>query len=202
MRSDDPGSRRHVAAVAICFLLAMAGISKIFADGGLIGWLLAGFLLPGCRFLLAPGPGELTRVTKLIAALGSFVVAFVAGVFLVLESGEVVVLRYHDGRGSTLGDRLWVIDFEGRPSVTTGADARRVALIRADPDVELIRKGRVECRRAVVIPASAATPAARRVAEGLFQEKYGYRLYASRALRALLGGPGAEPVLIRLDPCG
>ena len=197
-----PTRVRHVAALAICCLIGGLGILQILSGGGLMGWLLAGFLLLGARFFFAPRSGELGLLLKALAAFVIFVAVFVAGVFLALESAEVVVVRYGDDRGGQIEDRLWVIDLEGHPSVTTGSDTRRVALIRASPSVELVRGDRVECRRATVIPAHSATAGQRHAVERLFREKYGYRIHASRALRKFFGGPGAEPVLIRLEPCG
>ena len=122
--------------------------------------------------------------------------------FAARESAEVVVLRYHDEQGKPVEDRLWVIDLEGRPSVATASSKRRVARIEAHPEVELVRGGRSECRRAVVIPGSATAQETRRAAERLYEEKYGLRVYGSRALSFFFGvPPGEEPVLIRLEPC-
>jgi hypothetical protein len=198
---NAPGTTRHHAAALIASLVGAGGVWLILSSGGVIGWLLAGFLLLAVRFLFAPRSGELALLAKCLAAFVALAAIFVAGVFVVLESGEVVVLRHRDERGSSVEDRLWVVDLDGLPSVTTGSDTHRVSLIRASPHVELVRGRAVECRRATIVPAGSATSEGRRAAERLFREKYGYRLYASEALRKLLGGPGAEPVLIRLEPC-
>jgi len=193
---------RHIAALVICGLLGGAGVLQSLGNGGVIGWLLAGFLLLGLRFWLRPRPGQLALVAKCAGALVALVAILAGGVFVAWESGEVVVLRYADGRQGQIEERLWVIDLDGNPNVATASSKRRVALLEANPDVELVRGGRVECRRAVLIPEAAAAPEARREAERLYEEKYGLRLYATRALALFLGAPPGEGrSLIRLEPC-
>ena len=197
-----PANARHYAALLICGLLGVVGVLQILGDGGVIGWLLAGFLLLGARFYFSARPGEWKLLARCLAALAAFVAVLVAGLFIAWESAEVVVLRYSDDQGKRVEARLWVIDLEGHPSVAMGSGKSRVAWIQANPDVELVRGERVECRRAVVISESAATPEGKRTAERLFAEKYGLRLHATRALRFVFGAPpGEEPVLIRLEPC-
>jgi hypothetical protein len=182
-------------------VLGIGGVLQILTNGGVVGWLSASFLLLGARFLFWPRSRELRLLARCMMALAAVVVLFVAGVFVAMESEEVVLLRYTDDRGRQIEDRLWVIDLEGFPSVTTGSDTRRVALIRSNPAVELVRSGRAECRRATVLTATSATEQERQAAQRLYQEKYGARLHASSALRRFIGGPGSEPVLIRLEPC-
>ncbi len=201
-RSKAEGAKRHFAALLICCVLGVLGVLQILGNGGVIGWLLAGFLLLGARFTLSPRPGELALLARCLAALAALVAVLVAGLFVAWESAEVVVLRHADGRGGLVEARLWVIDLEGHPSVAMGSGKRRVHLIQANPNVELVRGGRVECRRAVVVPGSAATREGRRTAERLFEEKYGLRLQATRLLAFVFGDPpGEEPVLVRLEPC-
>jgi hypothetical protein len=193
---------KHVAAILICCALGALGILQISGNGGLIGWLLGGFLLLGARFYLRPRQGELALLARCAGALVAFVAALVVVLFVAWESAEVVVLRYLDARGVQVETRLWVIDLEGHPSVAMGSGKRRVAEMQANPKVELVRGGRAECRMAAVIAGSAATEQQARLAERLFEEKYGVRLYATRALRFVMGAPpGEEPVLIRLEPC-
>lgn len=201
MTAERPATARHVAAIAICALLGLAGLTHGIRIGGVVAWLLAAFLLVGASFLIAPRAGELALVAKLVAALVVCTALLIAAAFVGMESAEVVVLRYRDDHGDRQDARLWVIDLDGAPSVTTGSDTRRAALIRANPDVELVRDGRVECRRARVFAADAGTSEDRRTAERLYREKYGFRLHVSQSLRTFLGGAGAEPVLIRLEPC-
>lgn len=199
--ANQPIRPGHAAALVICAVLGIGGVLQILANGGVAGWLLASFLLLGTRFLFWPGSGELRLLAQCTVALVAVVVLFVVGVFVAMESEEVVLLRYTDARGRQIEDRLWVIDLEGVPSVTTGSDTKRVALIRSNPVVELVRDGRAECRRATVILGSSASEQQRQSAQRLYQDKYGARLHASSALRRFLGGPGAEPALIRLEPC-
>ncbi len=154
------------------------------------------------RFWLRPRPGELWLVAKCVAALVALLAVLVAGIFGAWESGEVVVLRYADDQGGQVEERLWVVDLDGFPSVATASSKRRVALLQANPNVELVRAGRVECRRAVLTSESAAGPEDKQRVERLFAEKYGLRLDATRALALFLGAPpGDERVLIRLEPC-
>ena len=193
---------RHLAALLLCSLLGGAGVFQILGNGGVVGWLLAGFLALGARFYFRPRAGELALVAKCLAALVALVALLVACLFAAWESAEVVVLRYQDEQGKPVEDRLWVIDLEGRPSVATASSKRRVARIEAHPEVELVRGGRAECRRAVVIRGSATAQETRRAAKRLYEEKYGLRIYGSRALSFFFGvPPGEEPVLIRLEPC-
>lgn len=192
----------HFAALVICAVLGCLGVWQILGNGGVIGWLLAGFLLLGVRFYAQPHPGELALVAKCVAALVVFVAVLVAGLFVAWESAEVVVLRYKDDQEEQVEARLWVIDLAGYPSVATGSGNRRVAQIQANPNVELVRGGRTECRRAVVMRGAEATPEQRQMAQRLYEEKYGLRTYASRTLAFFMGAPpGEEPVLIRLEPC-
>ena len=108
------------------------------------------------------------------------------------------MLRYTGEDQRSVEARLWVIELDGVPSVAMGSAKTRVPRIQ----VELVRGGRAECRRAVLVAKSQAAAEDEREAERLFEEKYGWRLRATRALRLLLGAPpGEEPVLIQLEPC-
>ena len=53
--------------------------------------------------------------------------------YLLIESGEVIVLHTTDGQGSTFQTRLWVVDHQGRPWVGTTDPSHTtwVARIRA-----------------------------------------------------------------------
>jgi hypothetical protein len=193
---------KHVAAVSLCLGLGIAGVVQLFGNGGAIGWLLAGFLLLAARFLAAPRPGELALAGKCFAALLALIAVLVAGLFVAWESAEVVVLRHRDEQGRPVEARLWVVDLGTDAIVATGSAKRRVAQIRARPEVELVRGGRSECRRAAVIEESGASQQQRRALERLFEEKYGVRLQATRLLAWFFGAPpGEQPVAIRLEPC-
>jgi hypothetical protein len=192
----------HAAALGICVLLGGLGVLQLFGNGGVIAWLLVGFLALGARFLLRPRAGELRLVALCAGGLVLLVALLVAGLFAAWESAEVVVLRYTGADGHPTQARLWVIDLDGSPCVASGSENRRVELIRAHPEVELVRGGRAECRRAVVMPASAGTEEARAKGKRLYEEKYGFRIQGSRLLRFVFGAPpGEEPALIRLEPC-
>lgn len=189
-------------ALLVCGLLGTAGVLQLFGNGGLIAWVLAAFLLLGARYAVAPRRGELGVVLRCVATLLACVALMVAGLFVAWESAEVAVLRQADGRGGQVEDRLWVVDLDGRPVVATGSLKERVARVRANPEVELVRGGRAECRRAVVITESDATGEERARVERRFEEKYGIRLQATRLLRVVFGSDPTEvPVVIRLDPC-
>jgi hypothetical protein len=193
----------HVASIAICVVLGVVGVWQLLGNGGVIGWLLAAFLLLGARFLLRPRPGELRLLATCVAAIVALAAVLVAGLFVAWESSEVVVLRYQDESGAPVEARLWVVDLGDRPIVATGSRNKRVARIQAHPDVELVRGDRTECRRAVLITEAAATQEERHAAERLFQKKYGLRVYGSRLLALFFGAPaGEEHAVFRLDPCG
>ena len=205
MSEVAPGVR-HFAALSLCLLVGSIGVVQLLGDGGVIGWLFAAFLLLGARFYLVPRRDELKVLARALAALVALIAVIVAGLFLSWESAEVVVLRHKDAMGRQVEARLWVIDLDGVPIVASGSSNRRVAAIQGNPEVELVRAGRTECRRAIVIPESAATgtemQGQKQRARRLAEEKYGLRLYATRILAAFFGSPvEEETVAIRLEPC-
>lgn len=127
------------------------------------------------------------------------------GMAALWESAEVIVLRQMDENGEMFSTRLWVVDFNGYPSFLGRPpdSQKRIGLLRDHPRVELVRAGRADCRRAVLLPAPDVVH--ERLIQ-LYTEKYGVRAYlAGRLVGLLLGGsPGAEEpeILIRLEPCG
>jgi len=121
--------------------------------------------------------------------------------YLLIESGEVIVLHTTDGQGSTFQTRLWVVDHQGRPWVGTTDPSHTtwVARIRANPTVEFEREKVRECRVAIF----ADDPAVRARVNKLYDEKYRIPLYGSRFLK-IIGGirrDVEEQVLISLEPC-
>lgn len=139
----------------------------------------------------------------LLRALGLVVVSVTAvagAAFLLVETGEVVVLRNRDASGTAFETRLWVIDHEGAPWVSTGNTAKDwFVRVRARPRVELVRGDEVSCRDAVVVDD---TPTRERI-RVLVQEKYRVQLYGARLLNGVFAPflPRSEPGTIRLDPC-
>lgn len=128
------------------------------------------------------------------------VAVLVGGSFLLIETGEVIVLRNADQRGQVFRTRLWVVDYQGAPWISTGNPAKDwFVRVRLQPRVELVRGGEISCRDAVVIEDLATRMEVRRV----FQQKYRIQRYGAALLNRLVSPSGAqtEPVLIRLDPC-
>lgn len=139
----------------------------------------------------------LRGVSGVLAALA----LAVGGSFLLVETGEVVVLHNSDPSGQVFRTRLWVVDHEGSPWVSTGNPSTRpwFARVRAQPKVELVRGVEVSCRDAVVVD----NPLTRREVRRLFREKYWIQTYGSAFLNRFVApfGDPAEPVVIRLEPC-
>ena len=144
---------------------------------------------------------RLARRAGLVLAIVAAIVAAIAGAaFLLIETGEVIVLRNSDAAGQTFETRLWVVDHEGVPWISTGNTSKAwFVRVRANPRVELVRGGEVSCRDAVVLDDA---PTRERV-RGLFQEKYRVQLYGATFLNRLFAPFGAqgEPGVVRLEPC-
>lgn len=140
------------------------------------------------------------RLLRVLGALLAAVVVLVGGALLLIESGEVVVLHSSDDRGQVFRTRLWVVDHQGAPWVSTGNPAKDwFVRVRQQPRVELVRGGETSCRQGVVVD----DPATRAELRRLFQEKYRVQRYGAGLLNSLFYSSGAkpEPVVIRLDPC-
>jgi hypothetical protein len=204
-RPVDPTSKQgsQLAAVAISAALGAAGLGLALWRGGVVPWLLAGFLVLAVRVHRRPRAGNLKLVLGSLAAFAGAVVLVAAGAVAIWETAEVVVLRQADEHGEPFSTRLWVIDLDGAPSFLAQppSQQRRIALLRDHPRVDLVRGGRSECRQALLVDASEAD---RAEAERLYREKYGFRLYFAGAfVGLLLGGPRSEEpeILVRLDPC-
>lgn len=127
--------------------------------------------------------------------------ALVGAAYLLIESGEVVVLHTMDAQGSTFETRLWVVDYQGRPWVGTTDPSHTtwVPRLRSNPKVEFERGGVRECRSVVFVDDAAV----RAQVNNLYDEKYRIPLYGSRFLK-IIGGirrDVEEQVLVRLEPC-
>ena len=121
--------------------------------------------------------------------------------FLLVESGEVVVLHSDRGREHRFLARLWVVDHEGQPWVGTAnpSKTRWVAALRANPRIELTRGESTDCRTAVLVENHAlGADLTERV-----NQKYRIPLYGSRFLKFTqrLRLDDAEAVWFRLDRC-
>jgi len=144
----------------------------------------------------------MTKIVLILAALAGLFGLLIGGAFLLIESGEVIVLRTTGADGDTLDTRLWVVDYDGDPWV--GNDnpekSRWVPRLRGNPVVEFVRGASTECRRAAFIEdATSLKEVARRIAE-----KYRVPLYGSRFIKRLSGFrlEPSQGVTIRLLPCG
>jgi len=183
-------------------LLALAGLG-IALRGGALGWaMLLGFGVLAARFALRPRPRDGRRLAAATAGFVVGVLLLAVGMVAVWETAEVVVLRQRDDDGAWFATRLWIIDLRGTPSFAARdpAEHRRIALLERHPDVELVRHGRSECRRAVLARGDAELG---EEARRLYAEKYGFRIRLANELVVFLVGGGAkrDPVLVRLEPC-
>lgn len=208
---DTARRRVNRLAIVLCVLLGAGGVGFALTTGGLLGWLFAGFLLLGGRFWLRPGRRDGRTLAKTVAGLVAGIGLLFAAMVATWETAEVIVLRHLDERGESYGERLWVIDLRGRPSFVTSSSARRVALLQRYPEVELVRGGRTECRRAAILgldddPGEETRRLYQELGEEarrLYEQKYGFRIQlASKLVGYLLGGRSEEGlVLVRLEPC-
>ena len=197
--------RKQAGALALCALLGGVGLWIALQTGGLLACILALFLLLGVRIHLRPRSQSLGLVVKVFAAFCIVTVLLGAGMLALWESGaEVVVLHQRDEQGEAFSTRLWIIDFNGHPSFMARPpdSQRRISLLREYPNVELARDGRVECRKAVLLPAPDE------VRDRMIQpytQKYEFRAYvAGRLVGVLLGGrpgPKEREILVQLEPC-
>ncbi len=129
-------------------------------------------------------------------------IAVLGAAFLLIESGEVVVLRTSGGE---LLARLWVVDHDGDPWIgkMDPSEARWVERLRAEETAQLVRGGRAQCRRPVFVEDAKV----RMELFSLFMEKYDTPLYGARLLGFLFGGDpdpmqaAESAVLVRLEPC-
>jgi hypothetical protein len=141
-----------------------------------------------------------TLAVVLGVLIGLFAILF-GGAFLLIESGEVIVLRTTGADGGTLDTRLWVVDYDGDPWV--GNDnpekSRWVPRVRANPVIEFVRGAATECRRATFVDdPGSLDEVSRRIAE-----KYRVPLYGSRFIKRLSGFrlESSQGITIRLVPC-
>jgi hypothetical protein len=196
--------RAQVAALVLCALLGGAGLLVASLTGGLLACILALFLLLGVRVYRRPRPGNLGLVAKAFGAFCALTLLIGAGMVAMWESAEVIDLRQRDENGETFSTRLWIVEFDGHPSIAARPpdSQRRIALLRDYPRVEMVRDGHAECRRAVLLPVTDEVW--ERVRQR-YTDKYGVRAYAAgRLVGLLLGGrpkPEEREILIQFEPC-
>jgi len=130
---------------------------------------------------------------RVMLGLLGLLVLLAAAAWLLLESGEVVVLETRDAAGQVHETRLWVVDHDGFAWLRTGdRTAPWLVRLREKPEVAVTRAGVRREYRAV----PGDDPAMRDRINALVLEKYGL---AEQALRVLMLKPdGATP--IRLEP--
>ena len=134
------------------------------------------------------------RRILLPAALAASV--FVTVTLVALEGQEVAVVRTRDGRGGMRETRTWVADHDGHAWIESANPERPFYVhILANPEVEVVRGGRVLHFRAVPLPPEEGHALIRR----LLAEKYGWAdvwiglladTSASTAIRLDLGEEG------------
>ena len=141
------------------------------------------------------------RLLKIAGILLGAALLLHGAAFLLVESGEVVVLRADSAQGHRLLVRLWVVDHDGRPWVGTAnpSSTKWVAALRANPRIELTRGDSTDCRTAVLLEDQALGAKLTQ----LVNAKYRIPLYGSRFLKFTqrLRLDDAEAVWFRLDSC-
>jgi hypothetical protein len=139
----------------------------------------------------------LRALLVVLATFGALAVA----AFVLVESGEVVVVRSRDDAGRVHRFRLWVADYGGYPWISTGNPSTRRwhRRVLAHPEVELVRGDETSCRSAVLVEDAPTKDAVRRA----FADKYRIPSYGSAFLNWLVAPTGdpAGPIVIRLEPC-
>jgi hypothetical protein len=119
-------------------------------------------------------------------------VLFLAGVFAVSESGEVVVLTTHDAAGAPHQTRIWIADDAGAQWLRSGVRGNGwFQRLTARPEVEVMRGGVTRRYRAVPVETSEA----RDRVHALMRAKYGF---ADRYVSLLRSASGS--IAVRLDP--
>ena len=132
---------------------------------------------------------RISIVIVLVIALG--IGAFFGLVILASESGEVITVRTQDDASDWHATRLWVVDHDGAEWTRTGHAGKAWYLrLKANPVVELERKGATSARRAVPI----SDPDLSRAVNRAYERKYGIADWI-----VALSGDATQRVVIRLD---
>ena len=143
----------------------------------------------------------MSQLTSVIVVIGGLFAVLCVGLFVLVESGEVVVLRAAPEDGHRVLARLWVVDYQEDPWIGTTDPSKTdwVPWMRAHPRIDLERNGRSSCRQARF---DEHRETSRRL-DALLTEKYRFPSYGSKFLQ-LVGGAKrdvGERVWIRLGPC-
>ena len=132
-------------------------------------------------------------IGTLLAILVGLGVVFGALIYVASESGEVVVLTSRDAAGEMHETRLWVVDRGGSAWLRTGnPQSQWLARVRANPEIEVERDGRVQAYRGVLVDS----PVVRDQINELVHQKYGW---AEDLLRTLVMNP-EDVTPVRLEP--
>ncbi len=134
------------------------------------------------------------------AALALAALPFVVA-YALIETGEVVVLRTPESDGGELLARLWVVDHDGNPWISTidPTKTRWVARLEDDPRILLVRDGERSCRDV----RFNRDPTLTKTLNAALREKYRLPWMGSAFLRRVAGAQDdpARRVWIRLLPC-
>jgi hypothetical protein len=141
------------------------------------------------------------RLARLLMAGIGLVALPVVGSYLLIESGEVVVLRTAPRDGHRFLARLWVVDHGGAPWISTTDPSKTdwVPWLREHPRVELERRGTPSCRRAAFDAEREIVPQL----NAALDAKYRVASYGSSFLKLVAGAERDDDqrVWIRLEPC-
>lgn len=139
------------------------------------------------------------RWAKIIGVAAGVLLLLNGVAFLLIESGEVVVLRSEPE--NKLLARLWVVDHAGHPWVGTANPSRTrwVGSLREDPRIRFTRGDMTDCRDAAFVDDRAIGD----ILGDLVEAKYRVPLYGSRFLKFTQCNrlDDAEEIWFRLEPC-
>ena len=142
------------------------------------------------------------QLSKILAAGAGLFALLCLGAYALIESGEVVVLRAAPEDGHGFLARLWVVDYDERPWISTTDPSKTdwVPWLRGHETVEVERGGIASCRRPVFTDKNEL----RSELNTLLNAKYRIPMYGSHFLRLIGGAESNEDlrIWIRLDPCG
>ncbi|HEY8155650.1 MAG TPA: nitroreductase/quinone reductase family protein [Myxococcota bacterium] len=126
-----------------------------------------------------------------LVLLGVLPLLIAAGSFVAGERMEVVVLRTTDGHGHAHDTKLWIVDHDGHLWLRSVRPTLRwLERIRANPRVELVRRGETRAYTASIVESLDA----KRAIDDAIAAKYGL---IDRWYELLVRH---ETIPIRLDP--
>ena len=141
------------------------------------------------------------QLSKILAAGAGLFALLCLGAYALIESGEVVVLRAAPEDGHGFLARLWVVDYDERPWISTTDPSKTdwIPWLRAHSRIELERRGLASCRR---VRFSTERETSRQL-NTLLHAKYRIPSYGSEFLKVVgrAKRDADQRIWIRLEPC-